>query len=641
MKKPILPVAIAAVAVMMTAAAKSDDPVIMKINGKDIHKSEFEYLYNKNNAQQETPQSIDEYVDLFVNYKLKVADAEAAGIDTTATFRREFEGYCNELAAPYMKDTLVYEQLVQEAYDRMQRSVDISQIMLPIGNTIDEREANKALLDSIRTAIINGADFGEMAMKYSSDQSKATNKGHYGFISANIYPYPFEDAAFSTPVGQISEVVEDAPYGYHIIRVEAEKPNPGRVHARHILKLTRGLSEEEAAVKKQQIDSIYTLLKNGADFAKLAAAESEDQGSGRKGGDVGIFGPGRMVREFETTAFALPDSAISEPIQTAYGYHIVQTLEHLGVESKEEARKNIEARIKGDNRASMPEKVKLNELKKQYRSVVKPEGLVKVKELIAAAPTDSAAFADLDVSDIVVASVAENNIPASDVVATIARNTRFTTPDVYTSFSNALNNYIDDATKEYYKADLAENNPDYRNLVNEYRDGILLFEISNRNVWDKSNKDQEGLEAYFKAHRDNYKWDAPKYKGYVIFATSDSIATAAEAYLKANKVDNDSLSSVMRKEFGRNIKIEKVVAGQGENAILDNVAFGGEKPGPVGRWTSWFAYDGRIISAPEEASDIKGVVTADYQQQLEKDWVTALHKKYPVKLIKKEIKKLH
>ncbi len=640
MKKVFLPVAVVSLALACAAAAKSDDPELMSVNGKSVPVSEFQYLFEKNNAQQETPQSLDEYIDMFITYKLKVADAEAAGIDTTAAFHKEFKGYCDELAAPYLRDSLTAERLVTEAYDRMKRRVAISQIMLPIGNTAEEKAANRARLDSIRTAILNGADFGEMALKYSSDRNVKYNKGYYGFIAPNMYPFPFEEGAYSTPVGEISEVIDDAPYGYHIIRVEAEKPDEGRVHARHILKLTRNLSPEEEAKKKQEIDSIYNLVKNGADFGEIAASLSDDAGSAKRQGDLGIFGIGRMVPEFEKAAFALQPGEISEPVKTSYGWHIIQCIERLPMETLEEARPAIQSVIKNDRRSRQPEIEKLNQLKKKYHAVIVPEGMDKAKALLQAAATPADGLSRLASSDIVVARINGNDITAAEVMSKVGENTRATTPDAWTTFDDAALNCLDDRTIEYFKAHIGDENATYRNLVNEYRDGILLFEISNRNIWDKSNKDKEGLEAFFNANRDKYSWNTPKYKGYVIFATSDSIAAAAKKYLADNTIGDDSLSTTLRKQFGRNIKVEKVIAGKGENVILDNVAFGGEKPEPVGRWIEWFGYKGRVIPAPEEAADVRGAVTEDYQKQLEQNWVADLHKKYKVKVNKKVVDKL-
>ncbi|MDE6580912.1 MAG: peptidyl-prolyl cis-trans isomerase, partial [Duncaniella sp.] len=391
---------------------------------------------------------------------------------------------------------------------------------------------------------------------------------------------------------------------------------------------------------KQVFDSIYNVLNNGADFGELAASLSDDAGSAKRQGDLGVFGIGRMVPEFEKAAFALQPGEISEPVKTSYGWHIIQTIERLPMETLEEARPAIQSVINSDQRSRMPEIEKINQLKKKYHAVIVPEGMDKVKDLLRSAATPADGLGQVAASDIVVARINGNEITAAEVMATVGENTRATTPDAWTTFDEATRSCLDDRTLEHFKAHIGDDNATYRNLVNEYRDGILLFEISNRNIWDKSNKDKEGLEAFFKANRDKYSWSAPKYKGYVIFATSDSVATAAKKYLEDNTIGDDSLSITLRKQFGRNIKVEKVIAGKGENAILDNVAFGGEKPEPVGRWIEWFGYNGRVIAAPEEAADVRGAVTEDYQKQLEQNWVADLHKKYKVKVNKKVVDKL-
>lgn len=638
MKKYFLPVAVATAAILTAAAARPDksDPVVMNINGKDIPSSEFKYLYEKNNLQQIQPQSIDDYVDMFVVYKLKVADAEAAGIDTTETFLKEYNGYCADLSRPYMRDSLVEERLVEEAYGRMATSRLVSHIMLPVGTTYAENEANRQRLDSIRKAIIDGADFGEMAMRFSSDRSAMKNKGSMGYINANSYPYPFEKAAYDTPVGQISEVIDDAPYGFHIIKVVDEKPNPGTVTARHILKLTQGLSEEEKAVKKAQIDSIYTLLKAGADFGDLAHRESDDKGSAIRGGELGEFGTGRMVPQFEQVAFALKSGEISEPFTTTFGYHIVQTMSHNGIPSLEKVRPQIMMIMARDSRSSMPEKSRLAQYRSQYGITFDEVALSKLRTEL----TSNSALENLKNSTLAVALLPNRKITAGEIARDIPENVREATKDPYGTFKEAADRVLDEATKAYALERLSAENVNFRNITNEYRDGILLFEISNRNVWGRSTSDPVALEKFFEAHRDNYKWDSPRFKGYVVLATSDSVASAARGYLASNNIENDSLVSRLRENFGRDVKLERVLAAKGENKIIDEIAFDGPKADAVGKWTSWFPYRERLISAPEEAADVRGTVTTDYQQQLEADWVKSLRSKYKVKLNKKELKKL-
>ncbi len=630
--------AIAAAIISATAATRQSDPVVMTVNGKDIKQSEFEYLYKKNNLQQVSPQTIDEYVDMFVVYKLKVADAEAAGIDTTASFLDEFNGYCAELSAPYLRDSIVEKRLVDEAYARMYTSRCVSHILLPLGNTLDEREANRQRLDSIRSAILAGADFGEMAVKYSIDRSAQRNHGSMGYIKANMFPYPFEKAAYDTPVGEISPVIEDAPYGYHIIKVVDERPAVGDVSARHILKLTQGLLPEEAAVKKAQIDSIATLLKNGADFEELARTESEDPGSARQGGNLGFFGRGVMVPEFENAAYSLQPGEVSEPFATAYGYHIVQTLEYKPLPTLDEARKDIEAVMARDERSKLPQKEFLASLRSECGVNVSEAAVAEANSIIDSAANRADALAALQNSTALLAGFPAHDIRVSDVASRIAGMQQ--TPDLKLAFKQELDDCIDEATVKLARTRLTDTNADYRNLVNEYRDGILLFEISNRRVWDRSSNDVKAQADYFNLHRADYAWDAPRFKGYVVFATSDSVASEAKGYLALNAVGTDSLAKTLHDRFGRDVKVERVLTAKGENGIIDNIAFGGEKAAPVGKWVAWFPYGHKVLESPEEASDVKASLAGDLQQQLEADWVKELRTKYKVKINKKAIKKI-
>lgn len=640
MKRRFIPAALIAAAIFgVAAAAPKGDPVVMTINGKDITRSEFEYLYKKNNLQQETPQSIDEYVDMFVVYKLKVAEAEAAGIDKTDSFIKEFDGYCADISSPYLVDTLVTQRLVEEAWGRMQTMRNVSHIMYPLGADIEAREANRAHLDSVRGLIMAGMDFSEAAGRFSTDRTARTNGGSMGWMTAGRFPYPFEKTAYDTPVGQVSEVFEDAPYGYHIIKVNDEKAHPGTVHARHILKMTQGLTPEEKAVKKAQMDSIHALLVNGADFSALAMSESEDPGSAQKGGDLGSFGPGVMVASFEEQAYATPAGSFSKPFESPFGYHIVQVVSHDGLGTLADNRKAILQSMARDTRITMPRASRIAELQSKWGFSLNTDGLAAVRAAMKG-HTGTEAYAAVDGSTVVGNLPAGATITAAEVIAEIGDNVRESDKDPYGSFERQAKAVLENATVRHGREEFARENPEFRSLVNEYRDGILLFEISNRNVWDRASKDTEALQAYFNAHRDSYTWDKPRFKGCVVLATSDSIASLAKGFLATSAVDRDSLVSALRDRFGRDIKIERVLTAKGDNKIVDEIAFEGEKAPAAGKWCAWFPYDYKIIDAPEEAADVKAAVSSDLQQQLEAEWVKSLRSKYKVKINKKVLKSL-
>lgn len=577
MKKKLLCASVLAASIVALAKGPSD-PVLMTVAGKDVPLSEFEYLYHKNNTQQAQPQSIDQYVGMFINYKLKVADAIAAGIDTTAAFREEFTKFRNELAEPYLQDNSVMDYLIQEAYNHRLSELTVSHIML--------QQAQSAEIDSLREVIVSGADtFENVARRYSIDQPSAVRGGLMGEVVPGRYPWAFEKAAYDTKVGEISPVVNSG-FGLHIIRVEATKPARGEVKASHILRLTRNLSDDDAARQKTLIDSIYTVLQaDPTRFEELAKEYSEDPGSARRGGDLGWFGGGMMVAEFDSTAFAMPVGTISQPFRTNYGWHIIRKDDARGVGSLEDNRAEIEKQIKNSERANEPALAFIRAAAAQHRNEL-PAGSFDENGEITSAGTE--------------------------------------------------------AVLELSRAELYKTNADYRNLVNEYRDGILLYEISNQNVWDRAAKDREGLEAYFQANKAKYAWDKPKFKAYVIFATKDSILNSALEYattLPADIAPQEFVRNI-REKFGRDIKIERVIAAEGENAITDYLGFGAEKPASDNqRWKYYAAYAGRIIDSPEESADVRGAAVADYQEVLEQEWLADLHHKYKVKVNAKVLKK--
>ena len=636
-------------ATIFCASAKNDDPVLMNVNGKDVKLSEFEYLYNKNNSQQVQKQTIDEYVDMFVTYKLKVADAEAAGIDTTAAFRSEFNGHRNELANPYLEDKSTINRLVEEAYTRMQEEVNVSHIMIHISEDPQKNKESKARLDSIRKEFKAGnGSFAELAKKHSTDRSTSNRGGSMGWIISGHWPYTFEEAAWATKNGDVSEVIETFA-GFHIILVNDRRPARGQVNAKHILKLTHGKSPEEAEKAKAQIDSIYGILASKtpaeleAAFSEIASTESEC-GSRQKGGDLGWFSAGQMVPEFETATFALNNGQMSQPVKSQFGWHIIYRVGSKGIAPLDECKHGIIMAINNDNRGLLPQKeMEAKMIKKHNAEIIQKNYKKLIKDLDKHGAFDSTFIAKYKNSNLALIKVGDETIPAKTIFAKMQASL-YTDKEYGKGMINRnLEVTLGSVALDYERRHLEDFYPEFRNLVNEYRDGILLFEVSNRNVWDKAAKDKEGLEQYFQANRAKYNnWATPKYKGFVIFTTNDSIMGEAQKFLEGKNLDIDSVAPILRQQFGRkDIRVERVIAAKGENEIVDYIAFGGPKPeAQKNKWQSYFGYMGKTITSPEEAADVRGQVTSDYQAKLEKEWVESLHKKYTVKINQKELNKL-
>lgn len=560
----------AAMALPAAVTAKSDksdkkDPVVMNVAGKDVRLSEFEYLYHKNAAQQVEPQTLDEYVDMFVNYKLKVAAAEAAGIDTTAAFVKEFEGYRDEIAAPYLTDKAMADSLRQAAMSHFADNVDVSHIMFAPGTP-------QATVDSVYTALKGGADFTSLARRYSADQGTASRGGRMGVITAGRYPYSFEDAAWSTAVGDVSEPVQ-TQFGTHIIRVNDRRKDPGQILCRHILLMTEGLDEEAKAAKRAKADSILQVVRTGADFAEVARANTDEPAGKRSGGELPWFGPGMMIPDFEAAALALQPGEISDIVPTRFGYHIIKCEDRRDAAPVEEREKTVEAMMQYDGR---------------------------------------------------------DKLPAKRFLAGFAAS--------HPELKGASDEEIRRAAIEALK----DSHPEYRNLLAEYRDGMLLYEISTREVWGRAAADTAGLRQFFDAHRDRYTWDTPRYKGFILVAATDSLGRAAESWLRAaaDTIAPAGYSRALRREFGSEVRIERVLAAKGDNAIVDNLIFDGPTPEPNPKWHFYAPFAGRIISAPEEPADVSGPVSTDYQKSLEDAWLADLHRRFPVKINRKVLKKV-
>lgn len=629
--------AIVAAGCLTAIAASKKDPVLMKVNGEPVTLSEFEYLYHKNNQQQIAKQPLDKYLEMFTVYKLKVADAKNAGIDTTKAFQREFQGYRSELAAPYLRDTVAEELLMKEIYGRMGYNVKVSHIMLPLGRTAADDRKNREKIDSLRTCALKGEPFDSLALKYSSDPSVQRNNGSMGYVSVGRFPYQFEDACFTTKVGQISEPFK-TDFGWHIVKVYDIQPDQGKVSVEHILKLfPRNATEAQKAETWVTVDSIYQVVKNGADFEDVARRESQDQGSARNGGKLPLFGKGEMVPEFEKVSYELNDGEISKPFATRYGVHIVKKLSSASLGTYAETRDQIKGIIQRDVRSNIARNSRVDQLKKQYKLMrnVELENRLK-KEVSTPDSMDAEFMAKYQNSEEWLFKLDGKDYPLSLLIDKIKSYGRMADETAYNFLDANISSLETNTVVEYEKQMLEKNNPDLRNLVNEYRDGMLLFEISNRNVWEKASMDTAGLRAYFEANRAKYRWDSPRYKGFLIQTTGDSVTRLVK--LRISSLSPDSLVTVLRKEFSKDLSIKKVLVAKGENSLVDSEVFGGDRVVRTDKFKDYFVYGGKLIAKPEEVADVRGLVVSDYQNYLEEQWVEALKKKYPVEVDQKVLK---
>lgn len=579
MKKVILSIVLLAGAMMGLA---QEDKVLLTINGEPVMASEFLYIYEKNNQDSSLEKkSMQEYLDLFINFKLKVTEAIAQGVDTTEAFKKELAGYRAQATPKYMQDNEAIDSLVAMSYHRManvRRAAHIA-IQCPLDADSATLAAAEAKINLARERVTTGVAkkvkkgrkwvtvqepeaFADVAREMTEDPQGKENGGELGWIQVFRFVYPFEEAVYNTPVGEVTEVFR-SPYGLHIALVEEERAFE-EVHAAHIMKMMPRDSEETAMDVKRQIDSLYQVVMAGADFAEVATANSDDKGSARKGGDLGWFGRGMMVQPFENITFGMNEGEMSEPFPTRFGWHFVKLYGKRGIQPLDSMRSQVLTQVKRDVRMKEADKSFINKVRAEY------------------------------------------NLPAE---------------------------MSDADVKAYAEAHLEEKHADLRNLVREYHDGILLFDVSLREVWDKANKDTEGLAAYFKANKKNYTWDEPHFKGYIIQAKDMASAKAAKQIVK--NANPDSVMSYLNQRVNIDsvtyVKVQRGLWTAGKSAMVDKYAFGNKEA----EFTSSEEFPvvipvGKIIKAPQEYMDVRGQVTTDYQDHLEKLWVAILREKYPV-----------
>ena len=581
MKRILMSLAVLSLGLNLTA---QEDKVLMTIDGQPVMASEFLYIYEKNNQESALEQkNMDEYLDLFINFKLKVHEAEANGIDTTEAFKKELSGYRAQATPKYMKDEAAIDSLVEMSYRRIAEDRRGAHIAIQCPMTADDStvEAALAQINTIRERVTTGVekkvkvkgkwkkvrepeDFFAVALETSSDPSVQENKGELGWITPFRYVYPFENAVYTTEVGEVTPVFRTA-YGFHIALVE-ERRDHEEVAAAHIMKMTPRGDEEAEAAAKVAIDSLYELVKNGANFAEVAKTQSDDKGSAMRGGDLGWFGRGYMVKPFEEAAFAMKDSGeISAPIKSDFGWHIIMLKGKRGIQPLEEMRESILKKVQRDER-----------IKEADASFIRK-------------------------------ARAEYNLPAE---------------------------MSDEDVRAYADSHLEDKYPELKNLVKEYHDGILLFDISLEQVWDKASQDKEGLEAYFQAHKADYPWTEPRFKGFVVQCKNANLEKAVRAIIR--NADRDSVESYInsRINIGDSITYVKCTRGLwtlGQNKIVDKLGFKQKKV--EFKTNSEFPHVfvvGKKLKAPEEFADERGKVTSDYQDYLEAEWVKQLREKYPV-----------
>lgn len=618
------------------------DPTIMTIDGKAITKSEFLQIYLKNNNDPKYDKaSLDDYMELFKKFKLKVAEAEALGYDTIPKLVKELSGYKKQLALPYLVDSVKNESLVKEAYERTVTEVRAAHIMLKIAPnaTPEDTLALYNRMMDMKKRIQDGETFAHVAQGAggSEDPSVAQNGGDLGYFTAFQMVYPFEEAAFNTGVGKVSDPFRSR-FGYHILQVSDKRPARGTMETAHIMVAIskKGELESEAAAKAK-IDEIYGLLKAGGNFEELVEKHSDDPSTNKKQGVLPSFGTGtstRMVPAYEEAAFALKnDGDYSEPIRTNYGWHIVKRLSLQPVPSFEDLREGLEGKVAKDERAKSTQNSFVTKLKKEY--AFKDKSKKSISWFYS--NLDSTFFqgkwtAGNLKSDKPLFILDGKSFGQRDFAYYLIQNHRGVTKDeIKLVVDGQYEKYVKESVLNYEESKLIYKYPAYKALVSEYHDGILLYEVMSDKVWNKAMKDTTGLAAYYEANKANYQWgkrvDADVYECF-----SKASADNAYALLKNDTIQAAAVVKSINGDSELNIRHRNSKFDLEKTSYLTNakLAIGLNAP---------FEADGKfyVVKVAEvlqpgtkEFHEAKGAITSDYQNHLEKEWLAELANKHKI-----------
>lgn len=476
---------------------KPTKDVIFSINGAPTYADEFLYAYNKSNSNKGTQESIEDYLDLYINFKLKVLEARKKGIDSSQVFQQELAGYLKEIKKPYLTSEQVTESLVEETYERMQKEINASHILIQVSEKASPEDTLKAYnkITELRERALNGEDFGKLAATYSEDPSARQNKGDLGWFTALQMVYPFESAAYHTALKDVSEPVR-TQFGYHIIKVNERRDTQGKVKIAHImLRHKPNGNQVDSAKVKEKAFAIYNQLLDGESWFAMCSEYSEDLNTKSRGGSLPWLGAGNLPVSLETIAYSMKETGdISKPVYSKYGWHILKLEDKRGIGSLESMRNMLEARIKRDSRSDIKISALIGQLKKEnnFKPNAETYTLIKQKNTL----TDTAYSAEE--KKLVLFTIGEQGVFKVSEFLTASKGAK--------TIAQAFEDFETEKLLAYENEHLAEKYPEYRFLAQEYEEGLLLFEIMSDNVWNKAVSDTTGLKKYYQQHENTYRW---------------------------------------------------------------------------------------------------------------------------------------
>ena len=634
-------------AFFIPANAQNSKP-LFSVGNENIGLDEFLNVYKKNNMGKDVDYSegaVRDYLNLYVNFRLKVKESRDMHMDTVGSVNTELSSYRTTLAKSYLIDKEVTDQLVTEAYDRLSKEIHVAHILVKCDQNASPADTLKAFNDinKIYGLMKKGKDFNTVAKDSSDDPSAKDNKGDLGYITALQVVFPFENAAYNTAPGQYSKPFRTR-FGYHIVKVMDSRPARGTIEVEHIfVKLSKTSTHDDSLKAKTKIDQIYQKLTEGENFEELAKNESEDKTSSGDGGRLPKFGTGKMVPDFENAAFSLKNNGdFSKPILSKYGWHIIKLVGRTPLPSLDTYRETLRKQVEKDSRAEIAKSSYINKTKTKFNFT---ENKMAIDELVSKLDSnlmkgiwkaDQAEGLNKTIFSLTDKTLKpeSKNYTQKDLAEFIDKNERkYMQPnDKAIMFSKMYNAFVENSLIGFQEQRLDIEYPAFADLMKEYMDGILLFELTDKKVWSKAVKDSAGLITYYNATKDKYP-DEEKIS-VKTYHLKNAAGLSAFNKLLAKGIDDNSMAAKLNKKDSAMFSVE--------SETMKRSAFDSEGNGLEWKVGSTKTNNGEngtyeilkvtnlIPVMPKPLEEARGYVVADFQEKLEKDWIQSLREKYPV-----------
>ncbi len=605
-------------------------PVLFTIGDSAIHADEFVYVYEKNNARLDsafTRNDISEYLDLYENFKLKIMEAYNRGYDTLDDYRTELASYEEQLKQPYLTESRVTDELIDEAFDRSREEIRASHILIRFSEKPSPEDTLQAYnkISRVRQLAVDGLPFDSLAQVYSEDPSVRSNLGDLGYFSSMQMVYPFENAAYNTPVGNISPIVRTR-FGYHILKVADRRPAHGQIVVSHLMLRHK----PDTAAVRNRIFEIHEQAVGGVPWEQLVMEYSEDVNSKERGGVINPFSVGQAPLAFQEAAFSLQAKGdISDPVQTQFGWHILRLVERRTLPSREDLEPTIRQRIEQDERSLLGQEFLISRLKEEWGFSENPEANLMVQN-IADSTLNTGQWALPPKDTTFLFSIGDQSWTMHDFALYLADHQLPNAQSPVSYISGKYSEYKQDRIIQFEESHLEEKYPEYKMLLREYREGILYFKLMEEEIWKRASEDSTGQRLFYESHKDNYPGTTAAEA--TVYALPDSVQSAALLTLLKEGSSLDTFLEEFQRSYGGPLLPVTVEWSKGDDSPWKAVPMetGIYQKNIMNKWYVIHVTDVQDNKV-KPFDKVRGLVISDYQQYLEEEWVRQLKQKYPVK----------